>query len=180
MLDQAGVVLSPGAIYGPAGEGWFRISLTTPDERLLEAVERLASSPEPAQSRLGQGSKLKLRWSKSSVRDSAPSVSPRCRRGSDLAELGELLRTAGVAVAGEMVQQREQPHPNTYLGPGKVIEARAAAVAADANLIACDDELTARQERNLEDALGLPVVDRTTVILNIFAAHAAAPRASFR
>ncbi len=90
----------------------------------------------------------------------------------DLAELGELLRTAGVAVVGEMIQRREQPHPNTYLGPGKVAEAKAAAVACDANVIACDDELTARQERNLEDALGLPVVDRTTVILDIFAAHA--------
>jgi GTPase len=89
-----------------------------------------------------------------------------------LAELGELLRTAGVGVVGEMVQQREQPHPNTYLGPGKVAEAKAAAKAADANLIACDDELTARQERNLEEAVGLPVVDRTTVILDIFASHA--------
>jgi GTP-binding protein HflX len=92
--------------------------------------------------------------------------------GDDLAELGELLRTAGVAVVGEMVQRREQPHPNTYLGPGKVTEAKAAAQACDANVIACDDELTARQERNLEEALGLPVVDRTTVILDIFASHA--------
>src|SRR6202050_4551754 len=92
--------------------------------------------------------------------------------GDDLAELGELLRTAGVAVVGEMVQRREQPHPNTYLGPGKVAEAKAAAQACEANLIACDDELTARQERNLEEAVGLPVVDRTTVILDIFAAHA--------
>jgi GTP-binding protein HflX len=92
--------------------------------------------------------------------------------GEDLAELGELLRTAGVAVVGEMVQRREQPHPNTYLGPGKVAEAKAAALAADANVIACDDELSARQERNLEEALGLPVVDRTTVILDIFASHA--------
>jgi GTPase len=92
--------------------------------------------------------------------------------GDDLSELEELLLTAGVVVVGEMVQQREQPHPNTYLGPGKVIEAKAAAKAADANVIACDDELTARQERNLEEALGLPVVDRTTVILDIFAAHA--------
>jgi GTPase len=92
--------------------------------------------------------------------------------GDDLAELGELLRTAGVAVAGEMIQRREHPHPNTYLGPGKVAEAKAAARACDANLIACDDELTARQERNLEEALGLPVVDRTTVILDIFASHA--------
>ena len=92
--------------------------------------------------------------------------------GDDLSELGELLRTAGVAVVGEMVQRREQPHPNTYLGPGKVAEAKAAAQAADANLIACDDELSARQERNLEEALGMPVVDRTTVILDIFASHA--------
>ncbi len=90
----------------------------------------------------------------------------------DLEELGELLRTAGVAVVGKMVQRREQPHPNTYLGPGKVAEAKQAAMQADANLIACDDELTPRQERNLEEELGMPVVDRTTVILDIFAAHA--------
>ena len=89
-----------------------------------------------------------------------------------LDELGELLRTAGVAVAGELIQRREQPHPNTYLGPGKLIEAKEAARACDANLIACDDELSPRQERNLEKELGLPVVDRTTVILDIFAAHA--------
>src|SRR5271166_4803436 len=92
--------------------------------------------------------------------------------GDDLAELGELLRTAGVAVVGEMVQRREQPHPNTYLGSGKVEEAKAAAKACEANLIACDDELTPRQERNLEQEIGLPVVDRTTVILDIFATHA--------
>jgi GTP-binding protein HflX len=92
--------------------------------------------------------------------------------GEDLAELAELLRTAGVGVVGEMIQRREQPHPNTYLGPGKVAEAKAQALACDANLIACDDELTARQERNLEQALGMPVVDRTTVILDIFASHA--------
>jgi GTP-binding protein HflX len=92
---------------------------------------------------------------------------------SSVRELGELLRTAGVAVVGRLVQRREQPHPNTYLGPGKVAEAKRAAEECDANVIACDDELTPRQERNLETALGLPVVDRTTVILDIFAAHAA-------
>jgi len=94
------------------------------------------------------------------------------QEGDDLAELGELLRTAGVAVVGEMVQRRERAHPNSYLGPGKVEQAKAQALACDANLIACDDELTARQERNLEEALGLPVVDRTAVILDIFASHA--------
>src|SRR5271165_1380235 len=92
--------------------------------------------------------------------------------GDDLSELSELLRTAGVASVGELVQRRELAHPNTYLGPGKVREAKLAAQAADANLIACDDELTARQERNLEQELGLPVVDRTTIILDIFASHA--------
>ena len=92
--------------------------------------------------------------------------------GDDLSELHELLRTAGVAVVGEAVQHLEQPHPNTYLGPGKVAEVAEAARASDANLIACDDELTPRQERNLEKEIGLPVVDRTAVILDIFAAHA--------
>jgi GTP-binding protein HflX len=91
----------------------------------------------------------------------------------ELAELAELLRTAGVAVVGELVQRRDAPHPNTYLGPGKLEELSDYAAACDANLIACDDELTPRQERNLEQTLGLPVVDRTAVILDIFASHAA-------
>jgi GTP-binding protein HflX len=90
----------------------------------------------------------------------------------DLAELRELLRTAGVASVGEMVQAREHPHPNTYLGPGKLEELKAALGASDANLVACDDELSPRQERNLESELGLPVIDRTAIILDIFAAHA--------
>jgi GTP-binding protein HflX len=92
--------------------------------------------------------------------------------GDDLSELHELLRTAGVAVVGQSVQHRDQPHPNTYVGPGKLQEIKAAAKEADANVIACDDELSPRQERNLEAELGLPVVDRTTVILDIFAGHA--------
>ncbi len=90
----------------------------------------------------------------------------------NLDELRELLLTAGVAVVGEMIQRRDAPHPNSYLGPGKVAEAKRAAQEHDANVIACDDELSARQERNLEQALGMAVVDRTTVILDIFATHA--------
>jgi GTP-binding protein HflX len=92
--------------------------------------------------------------------------------GDDLGELSELLDTAGVGVVGQAVQHRELPHPNTYLGPGKLLEVKEQAKAADANLIACDDELSPRQERNLEKELGMPVVDRTTVILDIFAGHA--------
>jgi len=90
----------------------------------------------------------------------------------DLAEIHELLNTAGVAVVGNATQRREKPHPNTYLGSGKVKEVALAARAADANVIVCDDELSPRQERNLEEALGIPVVDRTAVILDIFASHA--------
>ncbi|MFL5849512.1 MAG: GTPase HflX [Solirubrobacteraceae bacterium] len=90
----------------------------------------------------------------------------------DLAELRELLRTAGVATVGDLVQRRDRPNPNTYLGAGKLEELRGAINAADANLVACDDELSPRQERNLEERIGVPVIDRTAIILDIFADHA--------
>ncbi len=89
-----------------------------------------------------------------------------------LDELRELLLTAGVVAVGELVQKRDTPHPNTYLGSGKLEELKADLRRADANLVACDDELSPRQERNLEQALGVPVIDRTAIILDIFAAHA--------
>src|SRR5215211_4881084 len=90
----------------------------------------------------------------------------------DLAELRELLRTAGVATVGDLVQRRDRPNPNTYLGAGKLDELRGAINSADANLVACDDELSPRQERNLEERIGVPVIDRTAIILDIFADHA--------
>ena len=92
--------------------------------------------------------------------------------GDPLAELKELLRTAGVATAGEALQQREAPDPDRYVGRGKLAELKAMVKDCDANLVACDDELAPRQERNLEAALGVPVIDRTAVILDIFADHA--------
>jgi GTP-binding protein HflX len=94
------------------------------------------------------------------------------QRTESLAELRELLRTAGVAVVGELVQQQERPHPNNYLGSGKLEELRSLAGELDANVIACDDELSPRQERTLETTLGIAVVDRTEIILDIFARHA--------
>jgi GTP-binding protein HflX len=93
-------------------------------------------------------------------------------RDDPLAELKELLRTAGVASAGEMTQARSAPDPDRYLGRGKLAEVKREIAAADANLVAVDDELVPRQERNLEQALGVPVIDRTAVILDIFADHA--------
>jgi GTP-binding protein HflX len=90
----------------------------------------------------------------------------------DLAELRELLRTAGVAVAGELTQRRPRPDPDRYFGKGKLTELKRAIAEADANLVVADDELAPRQERNLEQEVGVPVLDRTAVILDIFADHA--------
>jgi GTPase len=92
--------------------------------------------------------------------------------GPPLAELKELLRTAGVATVGIATQQRPKPDPDRYFGRGRLDEVKAEIAAANANLVACDDELAPRQERNLEAALGVPVIDRTAVILDIFADHA--------
>jgi GTP-binding protein HflX len=92
--------------------------------------------------------------------------------GEDLEELRELLHTAGVATVGQLVQHRDQPHPNMYLGPGKAEELAILLKEADANVVVADDELSPRQQRNLEKELGVPVIDRTTVILDIFAGHA--------
>ncbi|MDP8943930.1 MAG: GTPase HflX, partial [Actinomycetota bacterium] len=90
----------------------------------------------------------------------------------ELGELRELLRTAGVAVAGELTQRRPRPDPDRYLGKGKLADLKAAVRECDANLVACDDELLPRQERNLEQEVGVPVIDRTAIILDIFAGHA--------
>jgi GTPase len=91
---------------------------------------------------------------------------------ADFSELRELLRTAGVAVAGELHQRRPEPDPDRYFGKGKLADLKDAIADADANLVACDDELLPRQERNLEQEIGVPVIDRTAIILDIFAEHA--------
>ncbi len=91
---------------------------------------------------------------------------------AELDEMDELLRTAAVAGVGRIVQRRLNPHPRTYLGPGKLQELQALAHQVDAEVVVCDDELTPVQQRVLEDTLEMRVVDRTAVILDIFAAHA--------
>jgi GTP-binding protein HflX len=94
------------------------------------------------------------------------------RGNEQLDELEELLRTAGVASVGRLTQARSEPDPDRYFGRGKLAELERQLKASDANLVACDDELAPRQERNLESLLGTPVIDRTAIILDIFAAHA--------
>ena len=89
-----------------------------------------------------------------------------------LLELAELVRTAGGQVLDSMIQNREQVHPGTYLGKGKIEEVRERIWELDATGVVCDDELSPAQLRNLEDALDTKVMDRTMVILDIFASRA--------
>ncbi len=89
-----------------------------------------------------------------------------------LEELAELARTAGAEVVGSTSQRLDHPHVATYVGKGKVEEVREAAREADANVVIFDDELSPSQQRNLEKALGVKVIDRTALILDIFATRA--------
>lgn len=89
-----------------------------------------------------------------------------------LDELAELVRTANGVAVGRMIQNRERIHPGTYLGKGKLEELRDQIEEFKATGIVCDDELSPAQMRGLEEALQTKVMDRTMVILDIFAAHA--------
>jgi GTP-binding protein HflX len=92
--------------------------------------------------------------------------------GAELAELRELARTAGVEPVAELVQQRGRPDPRTYIGKGKLAELKEAFPQSGAESLIVDDELSPTQQRQLEDALQARVVDRTQLILDIFAQHA--------
>jgi GTPase len=112
-------------------------------------------------------------------RDEAPergvviaSLPPGADGADELTEMRELLRTARVETVETMVQHRRNPDPRSYLGPGKLDELRDLAKQLEAEVVVSDDELTPRQQRTLEDALQMRVVDRTAVILDIFAQHA--------
>jgi GTP-binding protein HflX len=89
-----------------------------------------------------------------------------------LEELEELAATAGALTVGKIIQNRESVHPGTYIGKGKIEEVRALAMETEATGVVCDDELTPAQLKNLEDALQMKVLDRTVIILDIFASHA--------
>jgi GTPase len=112
-------------------------------------------------------------------RDEAPergvviaSLPPGADGTDELTEMRELLRTARVETVETVVQRRRNPDPRSYLGPGKLDELRDLTKELDAEVVVSDDELTPRQQRTLEDALQMRVVDRTAVILDIFAQHA--------
>lgn len=89
-----------------------------------------------------------------------------------LEELEELVKTAGAVTVGTIVQNRDAVHPGTYVGKGKIDEIKMMIDAMEDTGIVCDDELSPAQMRNLEQELGVKVMDRTMIILDIFAAHA--------
>jgi GTP-binding protein HflX len=91
---------------------------------------------------------------------------------SALDELRELATSAGARIVGEMIQHRQAPDRTTYIGKGKVQELKEAVVSDGADVVIFDDELTPAQQRNLEEALDIKVVDRTGLILDIFSRRA--------
>jgi GTPase len=99
-------------------------------------------------------------------------LGPGVDEDEELSELRELLRTAGVAPVGELVQRRPAPDPRTYVGKGKLEELKRRVAGADAESLIVDDDLDPGQQRRLEDVLSARVIDRTQLILDIFAQHA--------
>ncbi len=91
---------------------------------------------------------------------------------NSLLELAELASTAGAITVGTLIQNREQIHPGTYLGKGKLDELRDLIATLDATGIICDDELSPAQLKNMEEVLSTKIMDRTLIILDIFAQHA--------
>lgn len=89
-----------------------------------------------------------------------------------VAELAELVETAGAVVVGTLIQKRENIHPGTYVGTGKVFELEELIEETGATGIVCDDELSPAQLKNLEEALKTKVMERTLIILDIFVARA--------
>ncbi len=89
-----------------------------------------------------------------------------------LDELEELGQTAGAVTVAKVVQNREKVHPGTYIGKGKIEEVRRLVLSTNADTVVCDDELSPAQNHNLEEALNVKVIDRTVLILDIFAKRA--------
>lgn len=89
-----------------------------------------------------------------------------------LVELEELGQTAGARTVAKVIQNREKMHPGTYIGKGKIAEVQSLIKSTGADTVVCDDELSPAQNHNLEEALDIKVIDRTVLILDIFAQRA--------
>src|SRR6185436_10066235 len=103
---------------------------------------------------------------------SRPSSQPKFSAEESLEELRDLAISAGAEIVGEILQHRDRPDPATLIGKGKLEEIAGAAASADADLLLFDHDLTASQQRNIEKVVNARVIDRTQLILDIFATHA--------
>ena len=101
----------------------------------------------------------------------APTI-PEFSAEESLDELRTLAESAGAEIAGEFLQRRDRPDPATLIGKGKLEEIAGAAASVSADLLVFDHDLTASQQRNIEEAVNTRVIDRTQLILDIFARHA--------
>lgn len=124
-----------------------------------------------------KASKLSTTASAQAARDSATAISkapsiPEFSAEESLEELRTLAESAGAEVAGEFLQYRDRPDPATLIGRGKLEEIAGAAASVSADLILFDHDLTASQQRNIERVVNTRVIDRTQLILDIFARHA--------
>jgi GTPase len=103
---------------------------------------------------------------------SRPVSDPQFSAEESLAELRDLATSAGAEIAGEILQRRDRPDPATLIGRGKLEEIAGAAASVSADLLLFDHDLTASQQRNIENVVHARVIDRTQLILDIFATHA--------
>jgi GTPase len=111
------------------------------------------------------------RDSAASTKSKAPPI-PEFSPEESLEELRTLAGSAGAEIAGEFLQRRDRPDPATLIGRGKLEEIAGAAASSSADLLLFDHDLTASQQRNIENVVGIRVIDRTQLILDIFAKHA--------
>ena len=107
-----------------------------------------------------------------SVSQKKPTSEPQFSAEESLGELRDLAISAGAEIAGEVLQRRDRPDPATLIGKGKLEEIAGAAASVSADLLLFDHDLTASQQRNIENAVHARVIDRTQLILDIFATHA--------
>ncbi|HEV2699622.1 MAG TPA: GTPase HflX, partial [Terriglobales bacterium] len=103
---------------------------------------------------------------------SRPSSEPQFTAEESLSELRDLAISAGAEIIGEILQHRDRPDPATLIGRGKLEEIAGAAASTNADLLLFDHDLTASQQRNIEKVVDVRVIDRTQLILDIFATHA--------
>ena len=173
VLEEANVVVSPGPGYGASGEGFVRLSMTVSDEALEEAVRRIEGSTAESHN---QGVTTRRPESRSSVEPERGFIlsvlAPGADESRELGEIAELARTAGVEPVASLIQHRARPDPRTFVGKGKLVELKEAYKTAGAESLLVDHELSPSQQRKLEDELKARVVDRTQLILDIFAQHA--------